>query len=842
MVPSSPSAAVPPPLRAKLHALGTAAAPGGPGRHLLAGLVLALTCGLPAAAEVAPVAIDPTSLASGNHHGIFSERTRVVALSIDRDGARLIAHTIKARPHTRSLSVEPARPFGGSGRLQVEVILLGAAQRYTHRIDVGPICLLHGPEHPPHVEGDTVTSHRETFLVELPDIGGLDRIEVAVHRDDPAPARETMAMEPLDAERFLSDEIPRERALIDPAGAAGGGSAAAAVQQVTWPEALGDPDRVTTYGKPGEGDRRINVTIIPDGYTYAEKGLLKSHADALVEFLRNKTPFKEHDPFINYNLVYAYSTQSGTDECDCGIVRNTAFGTGFIYVYGPCGAHANRCLFYGTGCDSSGVNNMLLAEMRAPFHDASVVMVNTARYGGCGGGRAVYAAGNASAMESAAHELGHTLAVLADEYQGRSDCGWGAGEVNTSANSTHGAWPEWISTLGPPKQGAQNYNSCIYRPAESCLMRSLDAEYCPVCNQRWSIMTFGHPRIAGRAPVTSVKPPTQSSTACLGFPHAYRVGTRFSTPGTVTNSITWTHDPPGLSEPVLVGSGEPTHVQTFSEIGEQELRCEVIADTNFVKPEKHSFNRSVITWKVNVVDGVGDSDGDGCAPAGDCNENDGAVYPGAPQICDGVNNDCNEASWPSVAATNDGDDDADAFTECSGDCNDTVASIHPGAHEINDGIDNQCPGEPGAGSIDEIPPDASFTGPHPSPFCWAAQTGTANYTVARSGHRLMTADCHFEEVAANCLSDDEIPPLGGTFYYLVRAERPFAGSWGVERLGAQRTVSCSVICGNDWQEGSEVCDGTDLGGKSCADFGFRIGPLVCRPSCDGFDASGCRIP
>ena len=809
-------------------------------------LVLALACGAAWPAAIAPTAIDPTSLAGDLPHGIFSDRTRVVALAIDRDGARLLAHTIKARPHTRILSVAPPRPFGGSGRLQVEVVLLSqAGQRHTQRLDVGPICLLHGPEHQPHVEGDTVTSHQETFLVEMPDIEGFDRIEVAVRRDGGALSRETLATEKLDAERFLAD--PPSRARV-PTGTTAGTAAGPvaqplAGQQVTWPEALGDPDRVTTYGNPGEGDRRINITIIPDGYTYDQKGLMRSHADALVAFLRAKTPFKEHDPFINYNLVYAYSNESGTDECDCGVVRNTAMGTGFIYVYGPCGDHANRCLYFGSGCDTPWINNMTMAEMRVPYHDVSIVMVNTSRYGGCGGTRAVFAAANPSAMEAAAHELGHTLAQLADEYQGRPACGSSAGEINTSDNPATGAWPEWVGDLGPPVEGAQYYNACIYRPAASCLMRSLDAQFCPVCNQRWTISTFGHPRIAGRAPVISVKPPTQANTACLGFPHAYRVGTRFSTEGTVTNSIIWTLDPPGGSDPVQVGSGETTHLQTFTELGDQELQCEVVADTNFVKPEKYFFNRFVITWHVDVVDGTGDTDGDGCAPSGDCDEGAGAVYPGAPQICDGLNNDCNEASWPSVAGSNETDDDADAFSECAGDCNDAKASVHPGAPEINDGIDNQCPGDEGAGAIDEAGTDVAFTGPHPSPFCWTPQPGAAQYTVARARGPMMIALCEVEGAAENCVNDVDIPPKPGwIFYYLVRAELPFTGSWGKSTAGEERIVPCSGKCGNGYQEGSEACDGADLNGKTCSDFGFPEGTLICKSGCNGFNTSGCYVP
>jgi hypothetical protein len=50
---------------------------------------------------------------------------------------------------------------------------------------------------------------------------------------------------------------------------------------------------------------------------------------------------------------------------------------------------------------------------------------------------------------------------------------------------------------------------------------------------------------------------------------------------------------------------------------------------------------------------------------------------------------------------------------------------------------------------------------------------------------------------------------------------------------------CQSTCGNDLIECSEVCDGTDLGGKTCADFGCAGGTLACSSSCDGFDTSGC---
>ncbi|MCH7779436.1 MAG: hypothetical protein IH848_01195 [Acidobacteria bacterium] len=48
------------------------------------------------------------------------------------------------------------------------------------------------------------------------------------------------------------------------------------------------------------------------------------------------------------------------------------------------------------------------------------------------------------------------------------------------------------------------------------------------------------------------------------------------------------------------------------------------------------------------------------------------------------------------------------------------------------------------------------------------------------------------------------------------------------------------FCGNNIQEGTELCDGIDLGGETCQTQGFDAGTLVCAFGCQGFDTSGCR--
>ena len=100
-------------------------------------------------------------------------------------------------------------------------------------------------------------------------------------------------------------------------------------------------------------------------------------------------------------------------------------------------------------------------------------------------------------------------------------------------------------------------------------------------------------------------------------------------------------------------------------------------------------------------DNDADADGDGYrACQGDCDDGDSSTYPGAPQICDGRNNDCADPAWPAVPAQ-EADADGDGYRICDGDCNDQNAAINPGAMELCNGIDDNCDGlvDEGTGDV-----------------------------------------------------------------------------------------------------------------------------------------------
>ena len=137
------------------------------------------------------------------------------------------------------------------------------------------------------------------------------------------------------------------------------------------------------------------------------------------------------------------------------------------------------------------------------------------------------------------------------------------------------------------------------------------------------------------------------------------------------------------------------------------------------------------------------------------------------------------------------DDDLDGFAECAGDCDDAVLATHPGAPEINDGLDNQCPGETGFGSVDEVASDSGFHDPvDATSYSWTTQAGATTYEVARSAAVDFSSGCQRWETAVASIQDAENPSPGGVFHYVVRVLNPFPGSWGLGTLIGERTGAC----------------------------------------------------
>ena len=252
----------------------------------------------------------------------------------------------------------------------------------------------------------------------------------------------------------------------------------------------------------------------------------------------------------------------------------------------------------------------------------------------------------------------------------------------------------------------------------------------------------------------------------------------------------------------------------------------------------------------------------------DCNDANPSVHPGAVEVCNGVDDNCNGQIDEGATAQNwypDGDGDGFGATgssptsSCtpvagrvtnSSDCNDANAAVRPGAIEVCNGVDDNC-----NGTIDEgltttaWYPDGDGDG-------YGSKTATATQACAKPAGKVADkTDCDDTKSGVHPGATETCNNTDDNCDGQVDEGNPGGGATcttGLVGVCAPGTMTCSagsVICKQNVLSSAEICDGLDNNCNGSADETFptkgqacTVGLGVCaRSGLNGCNATGSGL-
>jgi hypothetical protein len=165
------------------------------------------------------------------------------------------------------------------------------------------------------------------------------------------------------------------------------------------------PGTLIEFEKHGDPANKVDLLLLGDGYTAAERQKFEADSKRLLAVLFATSPFKERRTDFNVWGLVPAARESGISRPSTGIHRSNPVSS----TYDAFGSER-----YVLAFDNKAFRRY---ASYAPY-DVVEIMVNGRTYGGGGiyGLYSTVAVDNAEAPYVFVHEFGHHIAALADEY------------------------------------------------------------------------------------------------------------------------------------------------------------------------------------------------------------------------------------------------------------------------------------------------------------------------------------------------------------------------------------------------------------------------------------------
>ncbi|MFB3905993.1 MAG: M64 family metallopeptidase [Acidobacteriota bacterium] len=370
------------------------------------------------------------------------------------------------------------------------------------------------------------------------------------------------------------------------------------------------PPTIRTLFTTGPSARRIDIVFIAEGYTESEIPLFELHTAYANDRLFSSEPFKEYRNYFNAFVLSVASRESGSDHPSQGIFRDTYFnssydsyGLGHGLTIPPNDRDPDIENGYGKAYH--------LLEQVFPDWDLLVFIVNDPVFGGWGDRRGVVCSTNYYIGEVIAHELGHTLAGLGDEYADPfpNDPEPVVEQPNTTQETRRELikWRAWIDDSTPiPTPVSASYRYVIglfegaryqekgwYRPKFWCRMRNWINPFCEVCTEALVKSIYSRTGV-----VDSFSPPvarlhlTSDTLQLSVIPFL---------PATHSLRATWYIDGHRVAGPD--DAYLPLEIRRGAlRLGAHQVKVEVSDPTTMVRSDPEHLLKQEVEWEIQVSD------------------------------------------------------------------------------------------------------------------------------------------------------------------------------------------------------------------------------------------------